>query len=266
MIMTATPGASPVVRHTAAQEGRRKETSSARRSGSGRRASPPKGFTIVEILIVIIIIVILAGLLLPAVMAAITQAKITATRFEILNIGIALDKYQAEFATYPPSCVWWDGGKWFTSYSDTRETMDGGECLVYFLCGPAKKGLTVGSKTYGPYLEPKVDALFRAHEPPPSARPRPFDSMLDAFRLECVYLYFKADRTQPSGYEYNPRHNSDIADAGGSGPSGRIAPTFGRPLTDATGNYHFPTKFQILSPGPDKRYNTDDDISNVTSQ
>jgi len=248
--------------------------SSRGRVRAGRRTA---GFTIVEIMIVIIIIVILAGLLLPAVLSALKRAKIAATRFEIqTTITLALGQYREDFGTYPPSCVWVSGIKnddeyeWHTLYADDRDTMDGAECLVYFLRGRAARGLPVGTKTYGPYFEPKADALI-----PQTAGDVAGDkidndglqAMQDAFRADCVYLYFKADRTRPHGSEYNTRHNEQMKDTGGVDPGGtRIDPKPGRPVRDASGRYYNPTTFQIISAGLDGEYNTKDDITNFQSQ
>ena len=242
-----------------------------------RRGSVPSarcGFTLVEVMIVIIIIVILAGLLLPAVMSAIRRAKITATRFEIQTIGLALEQYRQDFGAYPPSCVWWEnpfsGGRWYTSYADDRDTMDGAECLVYFLCGPSGRGLDVGTKTYGPYLQPKVDALIPQVAGDTAADNLDgdgFQALQDAFREGCVYLYFKADRTRPAGNEYDPRHNRHMLDNGGVDAVGnRIPRKPGEPVRDAGGNYYNPTTFQIISAGLDGQYNTKDDITNFQSQ
>lgn len=237
-----------------------------------------RGFTIVEILIVVVIIIILAGLLLPAVLQAVTIAKKTATRSEVQGIGLALEQYRDDFAVYPPSCIWWEytgsgSGTWPEGWTDGKDQpsdwvwyaadgadrikMNGAECLLYFLGGgPFFKGFRIGTKTFGPYKEPQGDALFYAFEPPPPAgtgNRRPFRSIQDPFRQECAYLYFKADRSQV-GSEYDADHNSDIADVGGEGSAGYIPPAPGQPISATDGNYYHSASYQIISAGPDGRY------------
>lgn len=227
-----------------------------RRGARGRRARRGQGagFTIVEVLIVIIIIIILAGLLLPAVLQALVLAKVTATRMDIQHIGTALDLYHADFGTYPPSCVWWDATDWYTAYSANRDTMDGAECLVYFLGGgPAFQGFAVGSKVYGPYLEFQRDSLINVDNDR-------FREMQDALKQGVPYLYFRADRSNP-GNEYNPRDNAHILDAGGINPDGSlIPPRPGEPVRDSSGYFYRPTSYQIISAGRDGRFARQSDV------
>jgi len=184
----------------------------------------------------------------------------SACRFEIQTFALALDQYREDFGDHPPSLIWFDkSGPWSTEdpgVVSRQARLDGAECLVYFLCGPNGQGFEVGTKTYGPYLEPQADALIDLDDDG-------FEEMLDAFRTGCVYLYFKADRTKPPGEEYARRDNRHMLDAGGVDARGEpIPPAPGRPHKDGEGNYCNPTTFQVFSAGIDQRYNTDDDIGN----
>ena len=65
------------------------------------------GFTLIEILVVITIIGVLAGLLLPAVMKAVSTAQEGAYKLEIDTLADAVEKYKNKYGDYPP-----DGSSW----------------------------------------------------------------------------------------------------------------------------------------------------------
>jgi prepilin-type N-terminal cleavage/methylation domain-containing protein len=63
----------------------------------------PQAFTLIEMLVVIAIIAILAGILLPALGAVKTRAKIKQAQMEMANLVAAINAYEKEYNRYPGS-------------------------------------------------------------------------------------------------------------------------------------------------------------------
>ncbi len=72
-----------------------------------RPTTPPRrlGFTLVELLVVAVVLVILLGLLIPAVMRAVSTAKDAAVAAEINQMAQALADFKNRYGTYPPSRI-----------------------------------------------------------------------------------------------------------------------------------------------------------------
>jgi general secretion pathway protein G len=70
-------------------------------SRSGGQAVGRSGFTLIELLVVIAVIAILAGLVAPQVFSNVGDARSTAARAQIENLGLALDAYRLDNFAYP---------------------------------------------------------------------------------------------------------------------------------------------------------------------
>jgi len=60
-----------------------------------------RGFTLLELMVVVVIIGVLAALIAPAVLDRLDEAKVTAARTDITNIGQALKLYKLDNGRFP---------------------------------------------------------------------------------------------------------------------------------------------------------------------
>ncbi|QDS87576.1 hypothetical protein EC9_17550 [Rosistilla ulvae] len=69
-----------------------------------RTKNPRAAFTLIEILIVVTIIALLMGLLTPAVMTVMGNAREAAMKSEADGIALAIEAYRDKYGEYPPDC------------------------------------------------------------------------------------------------------------------------------------------------------------------
>ncbi len=126
-----------------------------------------RGFTLVELMVVVVIIAILIGLVLPAISGVRTNGRIAEVRNDIANLEQAITQFKVSYGVEPPSQITlyavptaWDarsrglirqlwpkfdfatcGGAsdgtvfYPTGTGATTLTLNGSECLVFFLSG-----------------------------------------------------------------------------------------------------------------------------------
>lgn len=188
-------------------------------------------FTLVELLVVMAVIVILMTLLVPTLSAIRKQVKISKCKALIEGVSAALDEYSQMHGVYPPD-----------KSANVSPDLDlSAECLVYYLSG--------ASIAYDP-SNPPAGYLWKHAV---------FHDTTGGGRM-----------TAPIHYEF---HHSDLMDGDGDkipelkGAFGkRIIYNSGTGGSTSTDQYgkpkHRKGTFDLFFAGPDKRYDTDDDITN----
>ncbi len=66
-------------------------------------ATRTKGFTLIEIMVVVVILGILGALIVPNIIGRPDEARVTAARADIQQIGNALELYRLDNGVYPSS-------------------------------------------------------------------------------------------------------------------------------------------------------------------
>ena len=66
-------------------------------------ASRTKGFTLIEIMVVVVILGVLGALIIPNIIGRPDEARVTAARSDIQQIGNALELYRLDNGQYPSS-------------------------------------------------------------------------------------------------------------------------------------------------------------------
>lgn len=66
-------------------------------------ASHMKGFTLIEIMVVVVILGILGALIVPNIIGRPDEARVTAARADIQQVGNALELYRLDNGVYPSS-------------------------------------------------------------------------------------------------------------------------------------------------------------------
>lgn len=187
-----------------------------------------RGFTLVELLVVIAIVAILAALVTAGVMKIMSVGPQVQTTNEIRQLALAVENFKQKYGVYPPSSfdvpptganlnyarrIWPRVSNFATLTWPTTGSLQGDQCLVFFLQGPAKNGWSAnpadptatGGTRIGPFYEFPDNRLF--------VRAGNFNSFADANALPTnatknrPYLYFVA---YPDGY-----HSGEAITVGG---------------------------------------------------
>ncbi len=214
-------------------------------------------FTLIELLVVISIIIMLAGLLLAAVMRVFITVDEARVANEVSQLNLAVESFKNTHGFYPPSKITiagdaassdtqaqmaikrmfpridWNNMDWNGDGSPDAgaTTLNGAQCLVFFLGGPGGQGFSTNP------TNPTATGGDRI--PPFNFQPNRlggagFPAYQDIYGNP--YIYFSS-YNRPNGYI-----GTDCPQLGGG------------PYTVSAGKYANPNSFQIISAGRNGLY------------
>jgi prepilin-type N-terminal cleavage/methylation domain-containing protein len=237
------------------------------------------GFTLIELLVVIAIIAVLVSLTTAAVMKALSKGPETVTRTEIGQLETAVENFKTKYKVdYVPSRIVlfssrgsytltnqlhkdsvdyiervWPRIAWATTTMNwggtNGATLEGHQCLVFFLGGVQSGGGCLGFSTdpTNPTAAGGDRVSFYEFKPDRlKAVQGSYLSYLDPYKgLTTPYAYYSSYKTTNN---YNPYGGNDNAGIG--------AQVY-KVTTTAPIRYNKPDSFQIISAGADKNFGTD---------
>lgn len=213
-----------------------------------------RGFTLIEILVVIGLIALIAAAFAPQIFGAGQRAKIADTEARVLQLGTMVDAYQEVWGDVPPDDLSVLGGAsgpqstWQFGPDNARNA--GIESLVLHLSWQSKGG--------GRFDESRAEWLKNADGDKTAATipllgHKERQEVVDAWGTPFAYFSAKTG----SGYGGVQR----IVGINEDGTPGDEVDA--KPWRDpATGAWFNPRSCQIVSAGPDRVFNTKDDVAN----
>jgi prepilin-type N-terminal cleavage/methylation domain-containing protein len=237
-------------------------------------------FTLIELLVVIAIIGILAAILLVGVIPAMRQGPRALVYADISQMSSSLDNFKAKFGVYPPSTIklcsdvskidpvslsylsaiwprldWSQKPDWSGTGSPAVFTLEGDQCLVFFLGGipdPATPGVrgfstnpanpaSLGTGDRISFFQFVTARLY-------SRKGDTFYSYQDGWGMNQPYAYFCAGKSR-DGYNPAPASGAPGGDCPSLMPRGAYFQTGTNPI-----RYFESTRFQIISAGRDGQF------------
>ena len=206
-----------------------------------RRSAATAGFTLIEILAVLVILGILTTVLITQLVGGREAADIEATRRLLARLEAAVDHYEREFGDFPPSIFDAELGV----ANDGTNT--GAEALVVALWS---KGWEAGG-----LLPDLAETLVnvdgdRSNGSLTDFGTRDLFEIADAWENPIAYLHRRDYEKKSHEYlSFDPSSGEELR---------TFVRAFKNPVTK---RFVGATRYQLISAGPDGRFDTEDDVT-----
>lgn len=228
-----------------------------RRRASRQRNPGAPAFTLIEMLVVISIIMLLVAISLPGISAVMRQAQGTRTIGRINELKNGIDLYHKEIGAYPGQQYkrrsWHEmprgeNGQWLTGSQWLARAM------YTPLTAPDAEDDPLEAFPTSAFCEYKEEHLFAD-----DGREYTLSDRFDKPMAICYYFSLRTERTTLDQYQggINAPHTSGAR--GGKFEDFIADPT--SPDPDHPRPYNN-NGYLLIAPGPDRKYFTDDDITN----
>jgi len=201
------------------------------------RSTARAGFTMLEMLAVMVVLGILVAFLIPNLLSTQEAAEMKATKVKLAQIATAIDQFERETGSYPPSQFLPEWG-----VAPNNKNL-GVECLVLSLWS---NGFEAGGS-----LSPDELVNVDGDRSAGSISDLPTSELLefvDAWENPIAYI---------ESADYGREHPYDAFDAEGFEGEDMVKPL----ENPTTGRFLNHAKYQLISAGPDGMFNTEDDIT-----
>jgi len=231
---------------------------------SGVSFALASAFTLVELLVVIAIIGILASMLLPAIFKVKLKVKITQTKHEITQLGLAIAEYRNLYQKFPTTnvgpmdvtlCCWWNNTRPDRTFPALGDALPSHSDVMMILMD-----IPLGPNTEH-VKNPQRQPFFHSDRTVSDTNSPGFSNvdyqLRDCWGHPYIITFDSNEDGRCRDWHYSRRMFTQLAP---NSPVGKNGFRNYHDPSGSTDDYELPCDFMIWSPGPDRGYDVQDPV------